>query len=120
MTRDCRHGKTSHESPWLFIASDGEPLFGSGEVPCIERHRAVAAHVVRQRAQPAVEARGHAVEAVVGPREAHLRRGVVGAGQQLDLAGAQQLRSRRRWRTVAMSCSCMPRTPSTLWSSTCG
>lgn len=29
-------------------------------------------------------------------------------------------RSRRRWRTVAMSCSCMPRTPSTLWSSTCG
>lgn len=32
MTRDCRHGKTSHESPWLFIASDGEPLFNSGEV----------------------------------------------------------------------------------------
>lgn len=32
MTRDCRHGKTSHESPWLFIASDGEPLFDSGEV----------------------------------------------------------------------------------------
>ena len=32
VTRDCRHGKTSHESPWLFIASDGEPLFDSGEV----------------------------------------------------------------------------------------
>lgn len=32
MTRDCRHGKTSHESPWLFIASDGGPLFDSGEV----------------------------------------------------------------------------------------
>lgn len=32
ITRDCRHGKTSHESPWLFIASDGEPKFESGEV----------------------------------------------------------------------------------------
>lgn len=60
-------------------------------LPRVERHQAVAAHMVRQRAQPAVEARGHAVEAVVGPREAHLRRGVVGAGQQLDLAGPQQL-----------------------------
>ena len=29
-------------------------------------------------------------------------------------------RSRRRWSTAAMSCSCTPRTPSTLWSSTCG
>ena len=25
VTRECRHGKTSHESPWMFIASDGEP-----------------------------------------------------------------------------------------------
>lgn len=32
ITRDCRHGKTSHESPWIFIASDGEPQFTSGEV----------------------------------------------------------------------------------------
>ena len=32
VTRECRHGKTSHESPWMFIASDGEPKWASGEV----------------------------------------------------------------------------------------
>lgn len=32
VTRNCRHGKTSHESPWMFIASDGEPKFAAGEV----------------------------------------------------------------------------------------
>lgn len=31
VTRDCRHGKTSHESPWMFIATDGEPQWGAGE-----------------------------------------------------------------------------------------
>ena len=32
VTRECRHGKTSHESPWMFIASDGEPKWSEGEV----------------------------------------------------------------------------------------
>ena len=32
VTRDCRRGKTGHESPWMFIASIGEPRFGSGDI----------------------------------------------------------------------------------------
>ena len=32
MTRECRHGKTGHESPWMFIASDGEPKWSNGEI----------------------------------------------------------------------------------------
>ncbi|WP_033518383.1 alpha-galactosidase, partial [Bifidobacterium cuniculi] len=32
VTRDCRRGKTGHDTPWLFIASDGEPRFGEGEL----------------------------------------------------------------------------------------
>lgn len=32
ITRECRHGKTSHESPWMFIATNGEPKWSEGEV----------------------------------------------------------------------------------------
>ena len=32
VTCECRHGKTSHESPWMFIASDGEPKWSEGEI----------------------------------------------------------------------------------------
>ncbi|NEG69889.1 alpha-galactosidase [Bifidobacterium sp. BRDM6] len=31
-TRECWHGKTGHESPWLFILSDGEPQWSDGDV----------------------------------------------------------------------------------------
>ena len=32
VTRECRHGKTGHESPWMFIATNGEPKWSEGEV----------------------------------------------------------------------------------------
>jgi len=32
VTRECRHGKTSHESPWMFIATNGQPKWSEGEV----------------------------------------------------------------------------------------
>lgn len=32
ITRDCRRGKTGHDSPWLFIASVGQPHWRSGEI----------------------------------------------------------------------------------------
>ncbi|OZG68592.1 alpha-galactosidase [Bifidobacterium eulemuris] len=32
VTRDCRRGKTGHDSPWLFIASVGEPRWETGEI----------------------------------------------------------------------------------------
>ncbi|MBM6699534.1 alpha-galactosidase [Bifidobacterium pullorum subsp. saeculare] len=32
ITRDCRRGKTGHDSPWLFIASAGEPHWRDGEI----------------------------------------------------------------------------------------
>ncbi len=32
VTRECRHGKTGHESPWMFIASKGEAQWGEGEI----------------------------------------------------------------------------------------
>ncbi|KFI48066.1 alpha-galactosidase [Bifidobacterium biavatii DSM 23969] len=32
VTRDCRRGKTGHDSPWMFIASIGTPRSQSGEI----------------------------------------------------------------------------------------
>ena len=32
VTRECRHGKTGHESPWMFIATNGEPKWSEGDV----------------------------------------------------------------------------------------
>ena len=32
VTRDCRRGKTGHESPWMFIASVGAPAWTGGEI----------------------------------------------------------------------------------------
>lgn len=32
ITRECRHGKTGHESPWMFIATNGEPKWSEGDV----------------------------------------------------------------------------------------
>ncbi|WP_244569175.1 alpha-galactosidase [Bifidobacterium hapali] len=32
VTRDCRRGKTGHDSPWMFIASVGEPRNQSGDI----------------------------------------------------------------------------------------
>lgn len=32
VTRDCRRGKTGHDSPWMFILSDGAPRWSEGEV----------------------------------------------------------------------------------------
>lgn len=32
ITRDCRRGKTGHDSPWMFIASIGAPLNQTGDI----------------------------------------------------------------------------------------
>ena len=32
ITRDCRRGKTGHDSPWMFILTDGAPRWSQGEV----------------------------------------------------------------------------------------
>lgn len=32
IARECRRGKTGHDTPWMFIASDGTPQWSQGEI----------------------------------------------------------------------------------------